>query len=219
MKYDPNLHHRRSIRLPKHDYSEPGMYSVTMCVRERRTMLGEVTRNGVVLSEIGEIVRKCWLEIPTHFPNSDLDEFVVMPNHFHGILILKDVLVGVQWPSGKDLVAEGNRSGKGFIHETPTRKGLINQTATKNELSGWPLMKDRGVTLGKIIRAFKAKSSKVIHDSGYAQFAWQRNYYEHIIRDGQDLDRIRRYILDNPANWTNDDNFPWTTGWIPPTKE
>jgi putative transposase len=219
MKFDPNLHHRRSIRLKGHDYSQAGMYFVTLCAKGRQAVLGEVIENEVVLSEIGKVVVECWLEIPSHFPNVELDQFVVMPNHVHGIVIIKESLVGTRHAVSPLGESQANHSGKGFIYETQSREGLMNQTPTRRETdhqssttkdssSGWPLMKGPGVTLGKVIRAFKAKCSKLIHDAGHPNFSWQRNFYEHIIRDERDLDRIRRYILDNPINWEHDDNFP-----------
>jgi putative transposase len=164
------------------------------------------------LSIVGEIAQSCWLEIPEHFKNAVLDIFQVMPNHLHGILFInqkdsphKDVTSGSLC---RDVQLNKNIPRKGFIHETPSGKGLMNQTPMRNVSPGWPLMKDPRITLGKVVRAFKAKCTKLVRDAGNEDFQWQRNYYDHIIRDGKDLNRIRRYILDNPANWAHDENYP-----------
>mgnify|MGYP002814623350 FL=1 len=98
MAYDPLRHHRRSIRLRGHDYSDPGEYYVTICTHNRECVLGEIKDGEMRLSNAGEIAETCWLEIPRHFPNVVLDEFVIMPDHMHGILILKEyVPVGAQY--------------------------------------------------------------------------------------------------------------------------
>jgi len=90
MKYNPQIHHRRSIRLKGHDYAQAGDYYITLCVKDRECLLGEIVRNEMKLSMIGKIVRECWEEIPMHFPNATLDEYIIMPNHIHGIIVLSD---------------------------------------------------------------------------------------------------------------------------------
>lgn len=210
MKYDPTVHDRRSIRLRGYDYASEGAYHVVMRTKDGLCVFGEVEGIEMKLSPIGRIAESCWLEIRKHFQNVELDQYIVMPNHIHCIVAIKAPERAIQKDdiSRKGLMTEGNSSGKGSIHETPMRKGLMNQTPTKEDLPGWPLMKDPRITLGKIVRAFKARCTKLIHDAGSAQFQWQRDFYDHIIRDGKDLDRIRKYILDNPMNWGNDQNFP-----------
>jgi putative transposase len=181
MKFDPAIHHRRSIRLNEYDYSQPGMYFITVCTLGRKNLLGEVVSKEVELSEIGKIVEKCWLDIPEHFPNVQLDRHVVMPNHLHGIVFLREYpedLVGVRY-------IEPQRATKGneFQHMTPK-------------------------SIGSIVQAFKAAVTRICRRRDIAQVSWQRNYYEHIIRDGEELDRIREYISENPLNLTIDEEFP-----------
>ena len=181
MEYNPKTHRRRSIRLKGYDYSHPGMYYATLCVGKRLTLFGEVIDNVVRLSAIGEVVRGCWEEIPKHFPNVKLDRYIVMPNHLHGILVLRENaldLVGVEYIQPR----LGQKKSQ-FQHVVPR-------------------------SLGSIIRAFKAAVTRICRQNGHTGFEWQRDYYDHVIRDGHDLDRIRRYIIDNPANWANDQNFP-----------
>ena len=91
LRYDPDKHHRRSIRLKNYDYAQPGAYFVTICTHNRECILGEVSYAGVRLNAFGEIVQACWRDLPAHYPHVILDIFVVMPNHVHSILVLSDV--------------------------------------------------------------------------------------------------------------------------------
>jgi putative transposase len=202
MKYDPKIHHRRSIRLKGYDYSQEEFYSVTICTRKRECTLGDIVDGEIHLNEIGKCVDLCWLEIAKDFSTASLDVHQVMPNHVHGIIrILENPRSDLEESHGRDL-----------INQIPTRNNKIpteeNQRTDIGTAPNWPLMKNPKQTLGKMIRSFKAKATKKIHDAGYPAFGWQGKFHDHIIRDGKDLDRIRKYILDNPANWENDDDFP-----------
>ena len=90
MSYDPDKHHRRSIRLKERDYAGPGAYFVTICTRERESLFGHVVNGEMRLNEAGEIARRCWEDIPDHFPLVELDAFVIMPNHVHGIIVITE---------------------------------------------------------------------------------------------------------------------------------
>lgn len=90
MKYNPEKHHRRSIRLKGYDYTRPGYYFVTICTKDREHFFGEIVDGKMYLSEIGKKVQQCWDEIPQHFPQVRLDEWVIMPDHVHGILVIMD---------------------------------------------------------------------------------------------------------------------------------
>ncbi len=212
MRYDPINHHRRSTRLQGRNYAQAGMYYVTILTHERECLFGEIEDGRMRLSETGEITRKCWMEIPKHFPNVSLDEFRVMPNHLHGIIVLSMAGTRHAVPRTKQ---DQNEQGKGVLlndadsGELKQGKGLINQTLTKNQtLTDWPLTKDPQIPLGKIVRHFKAKTSKGIHDSGHHHFRWHRNYHDHIICDPKDLTRIRQYIRENPVHWQHDEENP-----------
>ena len=172
--YDPIIHKRKSIRLKEYDYSQPGEYFITICTHDKKCAFGETVEEKIILSPIGIIAKKCWEEIPEHFPNVRLDEHVIMPNHVHGIVIIE----------GRD---------------------LINQIPTRNN---FPLMKNPKVTLGKIIRSYKARSAKYIHDSGYVDFQWQSLFYDWIVRSEKELDNIRDYIINNPPQWSLDEENP-----------
>jgi putative transposase len=178
MSPDNFKHHRRSIRLPEYDYSQEGSYFVTICIQNRKCMFGKITNGRMVLTKCGEIAERCWNDLPEFFPDVVLNEFVIMPNHFHGIIIITD-------------------DGRGLINQTPTDTG-----------DKWILMKNPEQTLGKIIRHFKAKTAKYIHDAGCDHFSWQRNYWEHVIRNDKSYNNIRQYIIENPLYWDQDDENP-----------
>ncbi len=194
MKYDPKRHHRHSTRVKEYDYSSEGMYYVTIRTKEGECHFGEIVDGKMILSSVGMIAQDCWKRIPEHFVNVSLGIFQMMPNHIHGIVEIVESSASEESPAS-------------------SRKDLINQVRTndgrgKRGSATWPLMKNPKQTLGKIVRSFKAEATKKIHDAGLVDFAWLGRFYDHIIRDGKDLDRIRRYIVDNPANWTNDESFP-----------
>ena len=170
MPYDSFKHHRRSIRLKGYDYSQPGPYFVTICAQNRECVFGEITNNKMVLTHLGDLVSKWWLDIPNHFPTVRIDKWIVMPNHLHGIIII-----------------ETNRRG-----EVPSPSPSPSPSPK----------------LGNVIAYFKYQSTKEINQKRNVSGVplWQRNYYEHIIRDDNDLNRIRKYIEDNPQNWANDEN-------------
>jgi putative transposase len=183
MKYNPKTHHRRSIRLQQYDYSQEGMYYVTICIEDRECLLGEVAGGEIILSAFGEVVREEWIRTTLLRREVILDEFVIMPNHFHGIIFLR-------W---------------GTSRRAPTREAFGKPT------------KD---SIPTIIRLFKSSVTKRVNElrGTPGNSFWQRGYYEHVIRDGKDLDRIRRYILANPANWSSDETIPGISGWNGYTK-
>jgi REP element-mobilizing transposase RayT len=178
MPYDPHKHHRRSIRLKGYDYSSAGAYFVTICVEGGESVLGEVVNGEMVLSEYGRIVEACWQDLVNHYKHVILDAFVTMPNHIHFIVIFLDVHVGA-----------------GHV-----RAGLRPAPTNNRKQHGLP----------EIVRALKSFSSRRINelrDTTGAPF-WQRNYYEHIIRNERALNAIREYIKNNPANWLEDQLHP-----------
>ena len=163
MRYDPFIHHRRSIRLKGYDYSQVGAYYVTIVAAHRECLFGEIENGEMCLNDLGNIVREEWLQTAQVRPNVELDEFVVMPNHFHGILAI----------AGDDRAPHPG-------------------------------------SLGAIMSQFKSIVTKRVNEMRDTPGApvWQRNYYEHIMRDDGDLNRIREYIINNPANWDADDENP-----------
>ena len=135
MNFDPDVHDRSSIRLKDHDYSSAGAYFVTICTHDKECWLGDVVNSEMVLSETGQIAKALWLEIPQHFENVILDDFIIMPNHVHGILLNTDSR-GVQLNAPTktnyySTISPKKNTLSVVIHNN--RRGLINQTPTAIE--------------------------------------------------------------------------------------
>ena len=179
--YSSPLHSRRSVRLPGYDYARPGAYFITICAARRRFLFGEIDGEDRSLrpSPIGELVIECWESIPTHFPGVTLDEFVLMPNHLHGILLIAS-------------------SGESEI-DTSQRKATP-------EAFGKPVRRSIPTIVRSFKSAVSRRGAEERH--GSVQPVWQRNYYESIIRTDHDLDDVRKYISDNPAKWSEDPENP-----------
>ncbi len=182
------LRRRRSIRLKEYDYSQPGMYFVTACVKDRMPLFGRIENGRMTENEYGGIIRDGWDDLPNHYDNIRLDAFVVMANHIHGIIVIIDV---------------------GAIHESPLpnhyQSSLPNESPMPNQ-SPTPAMHRRRMLLPKIVGRLKTNSGKCINQIRKTPgiHLWQRNYFEHIIRTDQSLERIRKYIVDNPRRWNRD---------------
>ncbi len=186
MEYHVKKRDRRSVRMVSYDYSAPGAYFITICTSGRANTLGEV-RGGIArLSAAGKIVEQCWLEIPQRYENVRLDEFVIMPNHFHGVLLLDSV---------DDSPPHTSAEGAG--------------QAQPNSLS-YPLVHRRQMLIPRIVGYFKMNSAKRINRlrGTPGERVWQRNYYERVVRSGVELRRIREYIAGNPASWEFDTENP-----------
>ncbi len=181
-------HHRRSIRIKGYDYARPGAYFITVCTHNREFLFGEVANDEMRLSTFGHIVESSWHDLPNHYSNLQLDAFMVMPNHVHGIIIITDVGVGAG------------------LKPAPTRAIPTNTQATKRptERHGLP----------EVVRAFKTFSSRRINALRGTPGVpvWQRNYYEHIVRSEEALKRIREYIGTNPLRWALDRENPDARG-------
>jgi REP element-mobilizing transposase RayT len=180
-----------------------GAYFVTICTQDRACLFGDVVAGAMCLNEAGQMVAALWDGIAARFSGVEIDQFVVMPNHLHGILILPD----------DDATANGATTRGATTGATtrvaPTMEGSV----------GAPLVGARAVAapirLGDVVGAFKSMATVGyiggVKTRGWLQFRgrlWQRNYYEHIIRNEMALDRIRRYVDDNPAGWALDDENP-----------
>jgi putative transposase len=169
--YDPAIHHRRSIRLRGHDYAAGGMYFVTVCVADHRPLFGTVVNGRMALNDAGRAAAACWRDIPAHFPQAALDEWIVMPDHVHGIL----------------------RLGTACHAQTPPAFGRPISGALGTILGAFKAATTR------VIRRSGLACQKGL--ACQAPAIWQRNYYDIIIRDDRALNNIRRYIRDNPAHW------------------
>lgn len=192
LNYDPDIHHRRSVRLQDNDYSQAGAYFITICTHEHKCIFGDIVDGKVILSQTGEIVERWWQKIPQRFPTAELDIFCVMPNHFHGILVLQDIVV---------VSREGAETAPLRVTVAPSysRRGLVSK----------PFLDSNAPTLGRVIAYFKYLTTKDINaitgTPGRRMF--QHNYHEHIIRNEADLAEKREYITNNPLKWELDRYF------------
>ncbi|MBW2050451.1 MAG: transposase [Deltaproteobacteria bacterium] len=189
---------RNTLRLRNFDYSALGAYFVTICTQDRACLFGDIHDGQMVLNDAGRIVRDVWNELPEHYGHVSLDMFVVMPNHIHGILILHDdrgVVVGAGFKPARTEPARTE----------PARTNPARTATTAIKRHGLP----------EIIRALKTFSSRRINETHNTpgRKLWQRNYYEHIIRNDESLNRIRQYIMTNPEKWGQDRENPLKGGY------
>ncbi len=171
---------------------QAGVYFVTICTQDRQCLFGEVVNGEMQLNDVGEIFTACWHDLPDHFPHVALDAFVVMPNHVHGIIFINDQV-------NKNITSQvHNRRGEAMLR--PYTPFNIPYTASGT----------RSGSLGAIIQNFKSYSTRHINTlcDTPGLPVWQRNYYDHIIRNDADLDRTRHYIVTNPLQWDGDQLHP-----------
>lgn len=181
-----NKYRIEPARLKDWDYSTPWWYYVTINTKNHKEYFGEVLNNNMVLNVLGKIVENCWLDIPKHYPNVELDNYVVMPNHIHGIIILNES--SVETCHGKSLL-----HGKSLHHG----KSLLPDHVSKY---GKPIKN----SLPMVINHFKGAIKRWCNQNGYNQFAWQARYYDRIIRNEKELFHIRKYIINNILKWELD---------------
>jgi putative transposase len=269
--YNPQIHHRRSIRLKGYDYSQAGMYFVTICCKDRECRFGRIENDEMILNDAGKNANECWLEIPNHFPNAILHEHIVMPNHVHGIIELLDVAnVGVENRSSFNVGAENflpqqntsplvgvenfqplqqhNELKQHEFQNLPQQntsplvgvenfhplqqhnelnqhefQNLPQQNTSPlvgvenfhplqqhNELKQHEFQKMIPRSIGSIVKGFKIGVTKWFRNNSVGVNndlplqIWQRNYYEHIIRNEQSYQKISEYIINNPSLWKED---------------
>lgn len=196
---------RRSIRLPQYDYSDYGYYFVTICTHQWKLLFGNIINGQMNLNQLGEIVRHEWINIPKYYNGQVLlDIFVVMPNHLHGIIIINP---------NPDI--HQNVGATLAVAHDVTKRVQIIQKVGKNYQGKQRAGASPAPTLGNIIGAYKSRCFKTWREfchtrrfsESYLKF-WQRNYYEHIIRDENDYANIWQYIDYNPDKWQWDKNNP-----------
>jgi len=228
MKYDPKKHHRRSIRLADYDYAQAGAYFVTVCTEDQTCFFGDVVGSEMRLNDAGQMVQTAWDELPDHYPGVETDAFVVMPNHVHAIIVLSPD------PVGAGPCACPNQNGQPVgagPRPCPNEEGQPQGVAPTNDIGqpqgvaptndigqpqGVAPTKDRRVlSLADVVQRFKSLTTKRYADGvrqhGWRAFPgrlWQRNYFEHIIRNDYSRDQIRLYIASNPASWALDRENP-----------
>ncbi len=223
MIYDPAKHHRRSIRLKGYDYANPGWYYLTICTHDREFLFGEIVRDQMHPSEMGAIAQECWNEIPRHFPRASLDVSVVMPNHLHGIIVIGEVGARHSVPVqlGHGVPVQFNRPVPvQNLHGAPVARPGAGVPAGAARF-GKPVPG----SLASIVALFKQAVTRRVrarpgvpvqnahggspqNSGGGPIEVWHENYYEHVIRNEKELDRIREYICSNPERWLYDVENP-----------
>jgi putative transposase len=199
LKYDPQRYHRRSIRLPAYDYAQPGAYFVTIFTQNRECVFGQVVEGQMILGDPGQMVESVWRQLP-RYHGVDVDAFAVMPNHMHGIIVL--------------------------VGAGPVATGPVGADPRACPDTGRPQGAAPTMSLPDVVHRFKSLTTAIyrrgVLQDGWQPFPgrlWQRNYYEHVIRDEEELNRIRQYIMDNAARWQDDVENPdvqSSAPWGPP---
>lgn len=189
MKYNPQKHHRRRIRLKSYDYSQAGLYFITICVQNRACLFGEIENGEMILNEHGKIAYNEWIKTTEMRNNVELCDFVVMPNHIHGIIRL----LGRGELHSPDNINEFHSPDNINELHSPDNKGVCDTP-----------LRSPSQTIGAIVRGYKSSVTKQFGLLGFNEKLWQRNYHEHIIRNEQSYIKISEYITNNPANWDND---------------
>lgn len=189
MSYNPDIHKRKSIRLKRYDYSQAGLYFITICVQNRECLFGRIENDEMILNDAGQAANQCWLAIPEHFPNTVLHEHIVMPNHVHGIVELTE---------NDNLTNASNNVGVENFQPLQEKRNEFQKMIPRS--------------LGSIVKGFKIGVTKWFRHTMPGDFqperpVWQRNYYEHIIRNQQSYETISNYIINNPAKWQEDKFF------------
>jgi len=189
MIFYPNKHHRpvwlpdrRSIRLKGYDYSQPGTYFVTICAQNRDCIFGDIIDGKSQLNPAGNMIHNWWNRISQKYPNVELDEYMIMPNHVHGIIIVgADPRVCLDHKKGEHV-------------DSPLQKHV-----SLSHMIQW----FKTMTTNEYIRNIKQNDWHP-----FKKRLWQRNYYEHIVRNEIELNRIRKYIVENPLKWELDEDNP-----------
>lgn len=210
-KYDPQIHHRRSIRLKGYDYSKAGRYFVTICCHDRMCRFGRIENYEMILNDAGKMIDKWFLELPRKFPDVALGTHVVMPNHFHAIIINTGKYPAVigNDPVGADLRVRPDNNGIcPDINVRPDNEGICHDNeGVCHDIGG----EHKGSPLPRVVQWFKTMTTndyiRGVKKSNWERFdgkLWQRNYYEHIIRDEKSYIAISNYIIGNPSTWVGD---------------
>lgn len=223
MNYNSTIHRRRSIRLQRYDYSCAGVYFITFCTHNRLCLFGDIVDGQMYLNDAGRIVVDEWTKTPEIRNEIILDKWVVMPNHFHGIMIITNDTFrnGTDTPGCIIPTLQGRSGG---LADQGSQVGLVFQKGA----SGYSGKGDRRVaptgpkprSIGAIMAGYKSAVTKRINEMcqtpGMA--LWQRNYWEHVIRDESEMNSLRQYVQNNPAQWESDKLYqPSKMDWCPPS--
>ncbi|MDD4530125.1 MAG: transposase [Candidatus Gracilibacteria bacterium] len=187
--------HRKNLRLKNFDYSQNGYYFITICTQNRENHFGKIIDGEMVLNEFGKIALKCWNEIIKHHGNVGIDEFIIMPNHIHGIIILN--FIHNENIVGNENIRSQNNEDKENIYSSENRNENIRSLRRQN------------ANLSNVIKGFKIGVTKEIRNEfDNLTFSWQKSFHDTIIKNEEQLNKMREYIINNPLQWEFDKNNP-----------
>ncbi|NMB97481.1 MAG: hypothetical protein GYA02_12870 [Clostridiaceae bacterium] len=223
MSYNPNIHHRKSIRLKGYDYTQAGLYFITICCQNRECLFGNIINGEMILNDAGKMVQKWYYELENKFADIRCHEMIIMPNHFHCIIENVGHTVGADLRVCPDTnIAETNilgeqennilgEHGNNILGEHENNILGEQETNILGEHENYILGEHIGSPLHRVVQWFKTMTTneyiRGVKTLGWKPFdgkLWQRNYWEHIIRNENEYNRIAEYILKNPQNWDND---------------
>lgn len=190
---------QKQYRKPGYDYTMNNAYFITICTQNRIYHFGRVENCEMILSPIGKIVAKFWSEIPKHFKNIILDNWIIMPNHLHGIIIIQDP----NQSAFHDCIDLNRRNAPRRVLENHTDSIFQKNTPRRVPTGIQPLVKG---SISSITNHFKGNIKRYCNKNGFEHFAWQSRFYDRIIRNEQELYNIQNYIYNNPLNWNRDRN-------------
>ena len=190
--YNPNIHHRKSIRLKDYDYSREGLYYVTICCKNRASLFGYIVNNEMILNDASKMIEKWYFELENKFNDIKCHEMQVMPNHIHFIIENIGVIVGANLCVRPENTGQTHRSAP-----TETSEPILGEHI--------------GSPLHRVVQWFKTMTTneyirgvKNLNWQPFDKKLWQRNYWEHIVRDEKSYFKISNYIINNPMNWKED---------------
>jgi putative transposase len=182
MTYNPLIHNRQSMRLKGYDYGREGFYFITICIKGQIHLFGKIENERMNLADAGKVAKECWLDIPIHFPHVKLHNFIIMPNHVHGII---EIMQNIGLNRDECFCCHIGAKNFSPLHDNKNQR-FIAKFASPTK------------TVGSIIRGFKIGVTKWIRQNTSTYEVWQRGYYDHIIYAAASYDRISEYIQNNP---------------------
>ena len=188
MKSNPQIYHRRSVRLKNYDYSTDGAYFITICTQNRESLFGNIGNGCMILNNAGRMIKTVWDDIPQYYPGIGIDVFQIMPNHVHGIIFVGATPCGC--PIGKPCPDDRPGQAQG---PAPTKKLSLPDVVHRYKT----------MTTCEYIRNVKQNQWKPFDGK-----LWQRNYYEHVLRNDESMQKTREYIVNNPLKWEFDEYNP-----------
>ncbi|MFN6224118.1 MAG: transposase [Dolichospermum sp.] len=196
MTYNPDIHKRQSIRLKGYDYSQSGLYFITICCYQRECLFGNIMNSQIILNNFGQLIKEEWLKSAEIRKEIEFDDFVIMPNHFHGIVIINQEI-------NSDFM-------KNDVDFQDNNVGAHGRSPLQQIQSSRPKISMKPKSISSLIAGFKSATTKKINiiRNTPQNPVWQRNYYDHIIRNDESLARIREYVQNNPLSWENDQLHP-----------